>query len=134
METVKNAVNAVSNALGGSTDTPTQNHDQDHSNPTTESSTSTQQTTTDTTTSTTPSTDSPSTTQGSRTLEGGAHEGHTASHEKAGGAHLPDELEKTLSGPKDPALQGEEHPKMTGEGAPGSHSALFGLTPDGKRA
>jgi hypothetical protein len=35
----------------------------------------------------------------------------------------------------DPALVGDakEHPKMVGQGAPGSHSAVFGLTPDGKR-
>jgi hypothetical protein len=71
--------------------------------------------------------------QASRTVEGGAHQGHTDSSGN-GSSGLPNELEKTLSGPRDPAVQGEEHPKMTGEGAPGSHSALFGLTPDGKKA
>ncbi|KIV88765.1 hypothetical protein PV10_08410 [Exophiala mesophila] len=35
----------------------------------------------------------------------------------------------------DPALVGEaeSHPKLSGQGVPGSHSAVFGLTPDGKR-
>lgn len=35
----------------------------------------------------------------------------------------------------DPALTGDarEHPKMVGSGVPGSHSAVFGLTPDGKK-
>jgi hypothetical protein len=36
----------------------------------------------------------------------------------------------------DPNLVGPEDThnlKMTGEGAPGSHSAVFGLTPDGKK-
>ena len=43
------------------------------------------------------------------------------------------ELQKTAS---DPNLVGPEDThtmKMTGEGEPGSHSAVFGLTPDGKR-
>ncbi|ETN47116.1 uncharacterized protein HMPREF1541_01306 [Cyphellophora europaea CBS 101466] len=77
--------------------------------------------------------------QSSRTVAGGAHDaaskvsddhssGSSGSH-----SNLPNELEKTLSGPRDPAVQGEGHPKMTGEGQPGSHSALFGLTPDGKK-
>lgn len=79
----------------------------------------------------------PATEHGSRTAAGGAHEGNTqadggpaqeAQHTDVGG-----ELEHTLSGPRDPAVQGEDHPKMTGEGAPGSHSAVFGLTPDGKK-
>lgn len=34
---------------------------------------------------------------------------------------------------RDPNTEGPDHPKMTGTGAPGSHSAFFGLTPDGKR-
>jgi hypothetical protein len=131
METVKSAINSVSNALGGGSSTDAHEHGHEHSTHATDSSTSAHQATTSTTGAS--STDSPSTTQGSRTLEGGAHEGHTASNESAGGSNLPAELEHTLSGPKDPALQGEEHPKMTGEGAPGSHSALFGLTPDGKK-
>ena len=35
----------------------------------------------------------------------------------------------------DPALVGEaeSHPRLSGQGIPGSHSAVFGLTPDGKR-
>jgi hypothetical protein len=38
---------------------------------------------------------------------------------------------------RDPNTEGEDtlsgnHPKMTGTGVPGSHSAVFGLTPDGK--
>ena len=74
----------------------------------------------------------------SRTVDGGAHDAASKSSEaqQAGGSSgsLPNELEKTLSGPKDPAVEGEDHPKMTGEGQPGSHSALFGLTPDGKKA
>ena len=38
------------------------------------------------------------------------------------------------SGGVDPNLVGEPNPKdkLTGTGAPGSHSAVFGLTPDGK--
>lgn len=75
--------------------------------------------------------ESPATTQGSRTLEGGAHDGATHSADK-GKSDLGADLEKELSGPRDPAVKGEEHPKMTGDGAPGSHSAVFGLTPDGK--
>lgn len=70
--------------------------------------------------------------QPSRSVEGGAHDGQSKSSEQQSG--LPNELEKTLSGPKDPAVEGDEHPKMVGEGQPGSHSALFGLTPDGKKA
>ena len=78
----------------------------------------------------------PAADQGSRTADGGAHDGlnRSDSSGNSSAVGLNDELEKTLSGPKDPALQGDEHPKMTGEGAPGSHSALFGLTPDGKKA
>jgi hypothetical protein len=43
---------------------------------------------------------------------------------------------KTAKGP-DPALVGSpagsgEQTKLTGDGAPGSHSAYFGLTPDGR--
>ena len=74
---------------------------------------------------------SPAVQQPSRTAEGGAHDAASRSHEKH--SDLGNDLEHTLSGPKDPALEGEEHPKMTGQGAPGSHSAIFGLTPDGKK-
>jgi hypothetical protein len=44
------------------------------------------------------------------------------------------EVQSPDQGP-DPALVGDarEHPKMVGQGTPGSHSAVFGLTPDGKR-
>lgn len=70
----------------------------------------------------------------SRTIDAGAHDGIKGASGGGAGPGLSNELEKTLSGSKDPAVQGEEHPKMTGEGAPGSHSALFGLTPDGKKA
>lgn len=82
----------------------------------------------------------PAADQSSRTTAGGAHDAVTrtdsASTGSGGSGHngLSNDLEKTLSGPRDPAVQGEEHPKMTGEGVPGSHSALFGLTPDGKKA
>ena len=32
---------------------------------------------------------------------------------------------------RDPNTEGPDHPKMSGTGQPGSHSAVFGLTPDG---
>ena len=34
---------------------------------------------------------------------------------------------------RDPNTEGPDHPKMTGTGQPGSHSAFFGLTPDGSK-
>lgn len=37
----------------------------------------------------------------------------------------------SVEGPSDPQALGQI--KMTGEGAPGSHSAVFGLTPDGQK-
>ncbi|OCT52211.1 hypothetical protein CLCR_08988 [Cladophialophora carrionii] len=45
-----------------------------------------------------------------------------------------DRVQSPDQGP-DPALVGEANPteKLSGTGAPGSHSALFGLTPDGKK-
>lgn len=48
--------------------------------------------------------------------------------------HDPHEIQSPEQGP-DPALVGDakDHPKMTGQGTPGSHSAVFGLTPDGKK-
>jgi hypothetical protein len=127
MESIKQTLANVQNAISGDKNdqhdkaTHDQHHEQHH-----EHSTGDQ-----------PTQAMPAADQSSRTTEGGAHDGITQS-DSAGTAgsnsNLPDDLEKTLSGPKDPAVQGEEHPKMTGEGAPGSHSALFGLTPDGKKA
>lgn len=34
---------------------------------------------------------------------------------------------------RDPNTEGPDHPQLKGTGAPGSHSAFFGLTPDGKK-
>ena len=41
--------------------------------------------------------------------------------------------DEVSGGALDPAVMGSQHPKMTGMGEPGSHSAVFGLTPDGKK-
>jgi hypothetical protein len=119
METVKSTVNSLL-GTGNKEETTATEH----------TSTGSVDSKPDTSTSTTTdssSNESPATTQGSRTLEGGGDA------PTKGNANLGSDLDKTLSGPKDPALQGEEHPKMTGTGAPGSHSAIFGLTPDGKK-
>lgn len=46
------------------------------------------------------------------------------------------EISDTKAAAYDPSLVGPKDThdlKMTGEGAPGSHSAVFGLTPDGKK-
>lgn len=45
-----------------------------------------------------------------------------------------DQVQSPEKGP-DPALVGDPNPndKLTGTGVPGSHSAYFGLTPDGKK-
>lgn len=48
-----------------------------------------------------------------------------------------DDVQRGETEGRDPNTEGEDtlagdHPKMTGTGAPGSHSAVFGLTPDGK--
>jgi hypothetical protein len=50
---------------------------------------------------------------------------------------MSDDVQHAGSAGRDPNTEGEDtlagdHPKMTGTGAPGSHSAVFGLTPDGK--
>lgn len=34
---------------------------------------------------------------------------------------------------RDPNTEGPDHPQLKGTGAPGSHSAFFRLTPDGKK-
>lgn len=62
---------------------------------------------------------------------------HALSHKDHGDNKSEERLKKVQSpdqGP-DPALVGEpeSHPKLSGAGIPGSHSAVFGLTPDGKR-
>jgi len=44
-----------------------------------------------------------------------------------------DDLQHAESQGRDPNTEGPDHPKMTGTGAPGSHSAVFGLTPDGNK-
>lgn len=133
MESAKNAINsatsAVTNALHGN------KQESDNVNTADTTASHHHDTTTshhhDTTSANTGSSnDSPATSQGSRTTDAGAHDGVSRSAPDSGTGS---ELEQTLSGPRDPAVQGEEHPKMSGDGAPGSHSAVFGLTPDGKK-
>ena len=43
-----------------------------------------------------------------------------------------DDIQNPSQG-RDPNTEGPDHPKMTGTGVPGSHSAFFGLTKDGKK-
>ena len=53
---------------------------------------------------------------------------------KDSSASDPRHVQSPQQGP-DPALVGDAkaHPKLTGSGADGSHSAVFGLTPDGHK-
>jgi hypothetical protein len=44
----------------------------------------------------------------------------------------PQDDESEIQG-RDPNTEGPDHPQLKGTGAPGSHSAFFGLTPDGKK-
>lgn len=44
-----------------------------------------------------------------------------------------DDVQHAESQGRDPNTEGPDHPKMTGTGQPGSHSAFFGLTPDGSK-
>jgi len=79
-----------------------------------------------------------------QSAEGHSHGGHDHSAEGHDHGHhdhhdhFPEGADRVQSpdqGP-DPALVGDAHAKdkLTGTGAPGSHSALFGLTPDGKKS
>ena len=51
--------------------------------------------------------------------------------EEEGKQDLGQGVDKNVDGPTDPKEL--DSMKMTGDGAPGSHSAVFGLTPDGKK-
>lgn len=44
----------------------------------------------------------------------------------------PQDNESEIQG-RDPNTEGPDHSQLKGTGAPGSHSAFFGLTPDGKK-
>jgi len=64
------------------------------------------------------------------------HHGHGADDkQEAEAAAAVDKVDKEAEKGPDPALVGEPNPtaKLTGTGAPGSHSAYFGLTPDGSK-
>ncbi|KAH0843227.1 hypothetical protein AYO21_03520 [Fonsecaea monophora] len=60
--------------------------------------------------------------------------GNSGSSDHHGSSHKVDRVQSPEQGP-DPALVGEPNPtdKLSGTAAPGSHSAVFGLTPDGKK-
>ncbi|KIW31392.1 uncharacterized protein PV07_03044 [Cladophialophora immunda] len=60
--------------------------------------------------------------------------GNSGSNDQQGTSQDLDRVQSPKQGP-DPALVGEPNPtdKLSGTAAPGSHSAVFGLTPDGKK-
>ncbi|KIX95273.1 uncharacterized protein Z520_09190 [Fonsecaea multimorphosa CBS 102226] len=61
--------------------------------------------------------------------------GNSGSNDHQGNPEDQDQDQSSDKGP-DPALVGEPNPteKLSGNAAPGSHSAVFGLTPDGKKS
>jgi len=140
MEAVKNT---VSHLLGGNTDTTTDSTTegsttQEHSHQHTEDHHHTKGHDDQVTSTTTGAHDqktSPATETASKpTSAGNSGSNDQHSHGDSGDSGDMKRVQSPDQGP-DPALVGDPVPtdKLTGTGAPGSHSALFGLTPDGKK-
>jgi hypothetical protein len=124
METIKNT---VSHLMGSNKEDSSEQHSQHHlpghHKPHDDQTASTTATSED-------QNSSPADTPSKPTSAGNSGSNDQQGHSSEGG----DRVQSPDQGP-DPALVGDANPKekLTGTGEPGSHSALFGLTPDGKK-